>query len=202
MLTRFTTLMVAFEVLTESLPIDIWWLTTARGNSYQPVLVCINCAIVEAWLPFMTWRTCILKTFTCQAEVFCSCKLWSHCSHCKHDLHDNHGTLWWIPRPLLPWDDDDSHWSRHHNRMTYYYQWKQKGAPKLVVEGNRFWSRSIITTILLPFLAWWLRNPIPVPRVISWPIQLLRQIQPQISMHILLCSKVFLKTRLKHFCYL
>ena len=31
--------MVAFEVLTESLSIDIWWLTTARGNSYQPVLM-------------------------------------------------------------------------------------------------------------------------------------------------------------------
>jgi len=25
---------------------------------------------------------------------------------------------------------------------------------KLTLEGNRFWSRSIITTILLPFLTW------------------------------------------------
>jgi len=49
--------------------------------------------------------------------------------------------------------------------MTYYYQRKQKEAPKLAVEGIRFWSRSIVTTLLLPFLAWWLRNPIPVPLV-------------------------------------
>jgi len=27
---------------------------------------------------------------------------------------------------------------------------EQKGAPKLAVEGNGFWSRSLITTILLP----------------------------------------------------
>ena len=48
---------------------NIWWLKTARRNSYQPLVVCINCAIVEAWLPLVT---CILKTLTCQAEVFCS----------------------------------------------------------------------------------------------------------------------------------
>jgi len=47
--------------------------------------------------------------------------------------------------------------------MTYYYQWKQKEAQKLAVEGNGFWSRSIITTTLLPFLAWY---PIPVPRLL------------------------------------
>ena len=37
------------------------WLTTTRRNFYQPVLVRIycNCAIREAWLPFMT---CILRT--------------------------------------------------------------------------------------------------------------------------------------------
>ena len=63
-------MMVVSEVLTES---DIWWPTTIRRNSYQPVLVCMyrKCAIVEAWLPFMMCRTCILKTLTCQAEVFC-----------------------------------------------------------------------------------------------------------------------------------
>jgi len=36
---------------------DIWWLTTARRKSYQPVLVRIyrNCAIVEVWLPSEAW---------------------------------------------------------------------------------------------------------------------------------------------------
>ena len=160
--------MAAFEVLTESLSIRHLVLTTAKRNSYQPVLVCIyrNCAIVEAWLPFMTCRTCILKTLT----VHDICKLWSHCSHCKHDPHDYHGVLWWMPCPLLPWDDDGTlimkptlyiEWHYYY----HYYQWKQKEAPKLAVEGNSFWSRSIITTLLLPFLAWWLRNPIPVPQV-------------------------------------
>ena len=60
---------------------DIWWLTTARRNSCQPVLVHIyrnlvlcpdhtslwhetnrNCAILEAWLPFMTCWIFILRT--------------------------------------------------------------------------------------------------------------------------------------------
>ena len=50
---------------------DIWCLTTTRRNSYQPVLVRMyhNCAIVEAWLPLMTCRICILRTLTCQAEA-------------------------------------------------------------------------------------------------------------------------------------
>ena len=40
--------------LTNPCQSDIWWLTTARRNSYQPVLVRIyrNSAILEAWLPF------------------------------------------------------------------------------------------------------------------------------------------------------
>jgi len=33
--------------------------------------------IVEAWLPFMTYRICILSTL-CQVHHLC--KLWSHCS--------------------------------------------------------------------------------------------------------------------------
>jgi len=39
--------------LTNPCQSDIWWLTIARRNSYQPVLVSIyrNCAILEAWLP-------------------------------------------------------------------------------------------------------------------------------------------------------
>jgi len=35
--------------------------------------------------------------------------------------------------------------------LTSLERGSQKEAPKLAVEGNRFWSRSIIATILLPF---------------------------------------------------
>ena len=84
----------------------------------------------------------------------------------------------------------------------YYYQWKQKEAPKLAVEGNMFFSRSIITTLLLPFLAWWLRNPIPVPRVISWPTITKTDSTPHFHAYTSVQQGVSLKTGLKHFCYL
>ena len=58
-------MMVAFEVfIPNASQSDIWWLTIARRNVYQPVLVQIyhDCVIMEAWLPFMTCRTSILRT--------------------------------------------------------------------------------------------------------------------------------------------
>ena len=91
------------------------------------------------------------------------------------------------------------------NIYRQYYQRKQKEAPKLAVEGNRFWSRSIITTILLPFSTLWLRNPIPHTPGLSWPT-ITRQIHGHRP-----CSKVFfwklgldskVYITLKHFCYL
>ena len=50
----FPSLQLAFEVLAESCQSLIWWLTTARRNLYQPVLVQIYhyCAITEVLLPF------------------------------------------------------------------------------------------------------------------------------------------------------
>ena len=41
----------------------IRWLTMARRNFYQPILVQIYCdsTIMEAWLSFITCRTCILE---------------------------------------------------------------------------------------------------------------------------------------------
>ena len=85
--------------LTNPCQSDIWRLTTARRNSYQPVLVRIyrNCAILEAWLPFQAWLPFMTYgiimypqniTFRLKFSVQNICKLWSHCSHCKHDLHD------------------------------------------------------------------------------------------------------------------
>ena len=77
---------------------DISWLTTARRNSYQPVLVRIfrYCAIVKAWLPFMlcrkTYRICILRT---------SLSGWSF----LFMIYVNCGALWWVLCPLFPWGD-------------------------------------------------------------------------------------------------
>jgi len=57
MQSHFTTLRLSWlrsMCLTNPCQSDIWWLTTARRNSYQPILVRIygNCANLEAWLPF------------------------------------------------------------------------------------------------------------------------------------------------------
>ena len=96
--------MAAFEVLTNPSQYDIWWLTTAGRNSYQPVLVCTfrNCAIVEAWLPFMTRRICILRTLACQAEGTVSV----HCGAIAFIASTTYMTIMELfdehPRPLLP----------------------------------------------------------------------------------------------------
>ena len=142
MLTDFTILCLRWlrsRCLPNLCQSDIWWLTTTRRNSYQPVLVCIyhNCAVVEAWLPFMMCRICILRTLLARLKfsVHDMCKLWSHCSHCKCELHDYHGALRWIPRPLLPWDDDDRHWSRHQH---LYIEWHD------VLNANRKKHRSLL----------------------------------------------------------
>ena len=193
MLSHFTTLWLSWlrsRCLTNPCPSDIWWLTIARRNSHQPVLVRIyrNCAILEAWLPlrrgFLSWRVeYVSSEHYCQAEVFCS-----GCMQIVEPLQSLQALpIWllWIPHPLLPWDDYDCHWSWHqhlyiewHNK---YYQRKQKEAPKLAVEGNRFWSGpSSPPLILLPFLTWWL-SPILVPGL-SWPT-ITTQIQDPISMH-------------------
>ena len=82
MLTHFTILCLRWlrsRCLPNLCQSDIWWLTTARRNSYQPVLVCIyhNCAIVEAWLPFMTCRICIFRTLLARLKFsvhdMCNC---------------------------------------------------------------------------------------------------------------------------------
>ena len=71
---------------------SIRWLTTTRTNSYQLVLVRIyrNCAILEAWLPFITCEYVSSEYYCHDVRLKFSvqdiCKLWSHCSHCKHDL--------------------------------------------------------------------------------------------------------------------
>ena len=66
MQTNFTTLCLWWlrsRFLPNPCQFDIWWLTTARRNSCQSVLVRIyrTCSIVEAWLPFMICRVCTLR---------------------------------------------------------------------------------------------------------------------------------------------
>ena len=66
MQTNFTTLCLWWlrsRCLPNPCQFDIWWLTTARRNSCQSVLVRIyrTCSIVEAWLPFMICRVCTLR---------------------------------------------------------------------------------------------------------------------------------------------
>ena len=94
---------------------DIWWLMTARRNSYQHILSVSTIAVPSWRHGFLSWRVkiCILRTLL--VPVHCIYKLRSHCSHCKHDLHDYRGALWWISRPLLLWDDNDCHWSQHQH---------------------------------------------------------------------------------------
>ena len=182
--------------LTNPCQSDIWWLTTAGRNSYQPVLVRIyrNCAILEAWLPSrrgflrgvasfhdvlnMYPQNIIVRLKFSVQDV---CKLWSHCSHCKHDLHDCHeySTPFSPEMTMIIIDHKTNIYIEWHNK---YYQWKQKEAPKLAVEGNRFWSGpSSPPLILLPFLTWRKRSPILVPGL-SWPT-ITTQIQDPISMH-------------------
>ena len=145
---------------------DIWWLTTARRNSYQPLLVYRNCAIVEAWLPFMTCRICILRTLLSG---------WSFCSwyvQIVERLQSLQAQPTWLtwssdeyPTPFSPEmtmvviDNDTNIYIEWHNIINE----SRKKHQNLLLRGNKFWSRSIITTILLPFLTWWLRNPTPVP---------------------------------------
>ena len=162
-------MMVAFE-LTESFSI--------RHLVAHNLYLSVSTITLPLWLPFMTYRICILRALLSGWSflfMIYICKLWSHCSHCKHGLYvcrEYHAPF--SPEmTVIVIDHDTNIYIEWHNK---YYQWKQKEAPKLAVEGNRFWSRSIITTILLPFLTWWLRNPIPIP-----------QYRPQ-----RLCSKVFL----------
>ena len=76
-----------------------------------------------------------------------------------------------------------------HNTNIYiewrhnYCQWKQKEAPKLAVEGNRFWSRSIVTTTdLASFLDMVIKKPNTRTPGLSWPT-ITTQIQDPISMH-------------------
>ena len=169
MQSHFAALWLRSRCLTNPCQSDIWWITTARRNSYQPVLVRIyrNCAILEAWLPseawipFMTCWICILRLKFSVQDI---CKLWSHCSHCKHDLHECHeySTSFSPEMTMIIIDHDTNIYIEWHNK---YYQWKQKHQSLLLRGIGSGPGPSSPPLILLPFLTWWLRSPILISGV-------------------------------------
>jgi len=123
----------------------------------------VSTVTVPSWrCGFLSWRVeYVSSEHYCQAEVFCSWyRVYANCGAIGVIASTTYMTMVELfdeyHLPLLPWDDDDCHWSQHQHLCWIYYQSKQKETPKLAVEVNRSWSRSTITTILLPF---WLRNP-------------------------------------------
>ena len=167
---------------------------SARRSFYQPVLVRVFCdfTIVEAWLPFMTCRICILRTFLpgwsflfmihadCGAIAVIAST--TYMTSTVVELFDEYPapfspemvplTLIMTPTSIL-------------NDIILSVK-----TEKLAVEGNRFWSRSIVATILFLFLTWWLSNSVPVPfsrHTITKQIQdpIFNTYRPQ-----LLCSKI------------
>ena len=143
MLTCFNTLCLKWwlhsSCLLNPCQSDIWLFTTTKRNSYQPVLVCIyrNCAIVEVWLPFMMCRTCILKTLTCQADVFCSWYMqiveplqslqarptWLSWSSLINALPPSPLRWWWLSLIITP---------------TLYIEWH------IIINGNRKKHQSLL----------------------------------------------------------
>ena len=113
-----------------------WW---PLGRIPTNLYLSVSTVTVPSWrCGFLSWRVEMYPQNInvpgwCFLFMLRVCKLWSHCSHCKHDLHDYHGALWWIPCPLLPWDDDDSHWSRHQHYIL-----------NDIIDGNRKKHQSLL----------------------------------------------------------
>ena len=77
----------------------------------------------------------------------------SHCSHCKHDLHDCMELFDEYPAPFSP---EMAMIVIDHNTNVYIniINGNRKKHQSLLLRGIGSGSRSTITTILLPFLAW------------------------------------------------
>ena len=147
-----------------------------------------NCAIMEVWLPFMACRICILRTLLSG---------WSFLFMIYEPLQYLQAWptwLSWIPHPLLPWGDDDSHWSwcqyiiERHN----------------IINGNRMKHQSLLLRgigsgpgPLSPpssFLGMVINKPNTCTLGLSWPT--ITKTDSRHHFHAyrsqLLCSKVFL----------
>ena len=155
-------IVVAFEVLNESLSRPLGGIPTNLYLSVSTITVPSwrrGFLSRRAWLPFLTCWICILRTLLSGLSFLF--RIYANCGVIAVIASTTYMTVMNTPPPSpLRWqswmiivDHNTNIYIEWHNK---YYQWKQKEAPKLAVKGNRFWSRSIITTILLPFLAWWL----------------------------------------------
>jgi len=175
-------MMAAFEVLIESL--SIWHLTIARRNSYRSVLSVSTVTVPLWWRGFLSWHVQYVSLeHYCQAEVFRS--WYMQIVEPLQSLQAWPTWLLWsslmntpLPSPLR--------WRRLSLITTptsilndMILSWKQKEAPKLAVKGNRFWSRSIITT-LASFLEMAIKKPNNCTPGLSWPT-ITRQIKDPIS---------------------
>ena len=110
-------MMVAFEVLTK--PLSIQHLV---AHACLEECLYRDCAIMEAWLPFIVCRIIMYPlniTLWLKFSVHDICKFWSHCSHSKHDLHDYHGLFDECPssHEMMVTIDRDNHIyiQRHNN---------------------------------------------------------------------------------------
>jgi len=119
----------------------------------------------------------------CHTEVFCSV----NCGAIAVIIVEIFNECLTTP----PLDDDIIDCDRE-SIIEWHQLLMETEARKLAVEGNRFCSRSIITTIRFPFLTWWLSSLVPIslsrPTITRHPISMhTDHCLPQ-----LLCSKVFL----------
>ena len=91
-----------------------------RRNFYQPVLVrlSLDCAIMEAWLPFVTCRICILWIILSGWRFLFV--IYANYGAMAVNASTTYMTiveLWWMARPLLPWNYDN-HWKLNlHNSI-------------------------------------------------------------------------------------
>ena len=102
---HFSVIMVAFEVLNESLSIQHLVLGGIPTNLY----LSISTVTVPSWRRgFFSWRVEYVSS-----EVFCSGYM--QIVEPFQSLQEQPTWLSWIPCPLLPRDDDHSHWSWHQH---------------------------------------------------------------------------------------
>jgi len=154
-------MVVAFELLTESLSVRH---LVAHGRLEEFLSAC-TCPYLPQLChhggvaSLMTCRVCILRTspsgwsflFMIYANYGAIAVIVSTIYMTTVELFDEY------PFPLLPWDDDDCHWSCHSTSILndIIILLSMETNTTACCWGNRSWSRSIIINILLPFLTWW-----------------------------------------------
>ena len=155
---------------------DIWWLTIARRNSYQPVLVRIfrNCAIVEALLPFMTcrktYRLCIVRTslsdWSFLFMIYVNCGAIAVITSTTYttiaQLFDEYSAPFpWADKVI---DHDTNIYIEWHNII----HGNRKECQSLLLRGIGSGPGPSSPPSCFLFLAWWLKPNTHTPGL-SWP---------------------------------